>query len=121
MDGTISRLKQGIKNYGMMLKNAYIPSHKKKQVRQTIKQMEKEVIRLQALEKLETARLRVDTTRARINKIRSVVKPQSGIMKFLTESPDYLGIQGGKGGGRRPSGRRRNNMGGSDFGLDFNL
>jgi hypothetical protein len=118
MSGTIERLKHGIKSYGMMLKNAYIPSHKKKAIRQSIKSMEKEVIRLQALEKLENARLRIDTTRARINKVRLQNKPaQSGIMKWLTDSPDYLGLQGGKRGGGGRQNRRRNNGGGIDLGL----
>jgi len=118
MSGTIEKLKHGITAYGKMLKNAYIPSHKKKEIRQTIASMEKEVKRLQAIEKLENARLRVDTVRARANKVRALAHPKSGFMKWLEDSPDYLGTQGGKGGGRKGGGRRRNNDG---FNLDFNL
>lgn len=114
--GTIEKLKHGIKSYGMMLKNSYIPQHKKKQIRQSIASMEKELKRLQALEKLENARLRIDTVRARQNKVRGTQRKggiTGALESVLGPSPDYLGLYGKKGGG----GRRRNNDGGIDLGF----
>lgn len=104
MSSVTNKLKQGIAAYGKMLKNAYIPSHKKKEIRMTKKRMERELARLESETKLENARLRLETTRARLNKVQRVSRPQSGLMKWLSDSPDYLGIQGG---GRRGGSRRR--------------
>lgn len=113
MSSTTKRIKAALSSYGHMLKNTYIPSHKKKQIRVTMKGLERELARLEKEEKIAQMQHKIAKTRTNITKLNAQSKGPSAYSKLekfiLSGSPDYWG--GGKG-------KRRG--GGMDFGLDWN-
>lgn len=117
MSETTERIKKALYSYGHMLKNAYIPNHKKKKIHMTMKGLERELAKLEKEEKIANMQARIAGTHAKIAKLKIQSKPPpSALMKWLTESPDYLGStsKGGKGGKQR-----RSNNSNDGFGLDF--
>lgn len=122
MSNTTERIKSALSNYGHMLKNAYIPSHRKKKIRTTMKSLERELARLEKVEKIANIQNKIAKTRANINKLNSQSKGPSAYSRFekiiMSGSPDYWGQMGG--GGNRSRGRGRKRSGGM-LDLDFNI
>lgn len=98
MSNATERIKQGLKAYGHMLKNTYIPSHKKKKIRQTMASMQRELKRLQKEEQLETLRYKIAKKQQNISKLRGQTGGGSAYKRFenmiLKDSPDYWGQMG---------------------------
>lgn len=121
--GSIEKLKHSLTAYGKMLKNAYIPGHKKTEIRMTMARMERELKRLQKEEMLERKKLQIEKTRSSIAKLRGSQRQGGGIgdaiERVLGPSPDYLGLSGG--GRRRSSGRSKPRHEKNILGIDFDF
>lgn len=122
MSNTTERIKSALSSYGRMLKDTYIPSHKKKKIRTTMKSLERELARLEKEEKIANVQSRIAKTRANIKKLNSQSKGPSAYSRFekiiLSGSPDYWGQMGGSGRKSKGGGRRRS---GDFMDLDFNI
>lgn len=94
MPKATEQIRKALVSYGKMLRNAYIPQKKKEEIKLTMKQLNAELKRLEKEEQLENARYKIAEKRSNIAKLQAAnKKPQSGFMRWLNESPDYLGLE----------------------------
>lgn len=95
MSGATERIKNALSSYGRMLKDTYIPNHKKKQIRVSMKKLERELKTLEKEEKIANMQHRIAKTRANISRLNQQNRGKSGVEKVFDiiagGGPDYLG------------------------------
>lgn len=85
-----------------------------------MRQLKTELKRLDREEAIETARLKLTNKRIHINKLRQQNKsPMHPVLKWLTDSPDYLGTQKGNTNHNKTKKIPRHSINEDNFGFGF--